>query len=568
MIVVVLCVILVVISAAAGTTMSSDGLRSTLIQANPCLHSLKQRTNIEKEQTINPFEPPIRALKFWKRVAPIVIHYKFTEYWFKVAHVDNQKKRAEVWDKLHYKHAPAGLDCILELRGLFVKIGQVLSSRADFIPRQYVDVFAQLQDSVPPWEKERVLSIVRDSLMGQGLDIDYVFESFDGVLGSASIGQVHKARLTQRFGGSVVACKVMHPNAESRFRNDFKIFKTLCKVVLPGWDPILREIELQMMTEFDYTNEGRNLQKVRSNMLKSPYKNKVKVPYPILDLCSKNLLVMEYLEGKKLAVAIEEKLASILGGDVKMARKVLEAKQQALFESKHSSHHTNKGFLSELNDILVESNVNMSAIQKGKKAVQLMSMTRDARNKLNLLLDATGYQIFNDGLYNGDSHPGNILVLDCGKLGLIDYGQTRDLTKHDRLALAAVICALGRTHVDKHEVSKAMNELGFKTRCNNEENLANFAALYFDSDIAGKKLGYATPQKYLQHLNTIDPMVDVPDPAVFVARTSFLFRGLGALLQQQLHTSQHWKHHAKMALDRNGECLELYNLGLTPIANE
>ena len=151
---------------------------------------------------------------------------------------------------------------------------------------------------------------------------------------------------------------------------------------------------------------------------------------------------------------------------------------------------------------------------------------------------------------------------------MIDYGQTRDLTKHDRLALAAVVCALGRTHVDKHEISTAMNELGFKTRDNNEENLANFAALYFDSDIAGKKLGYATPQKYLQHLNAKDPMVEVPDPAVFVARTSFLFRGLGALLQQQLHTSQHWKHHAKMAIDRNGEGMELYNLGLTPISNE
>ena len=158
MIAVVLCIIIVVISAAAGTTASFDDVRSTLIQANPSLHSLNKRTNIEREQTINPFEPPIRALKFWKRVAPIVIHYKFTEYWFKFAHVDNQKKRAEVWDKLHYKHAPTGLKCILELRGLFVKIGQVLSSRADFVPRQYVDVFSELQDSVPPWEKERVLS--------------------------------------------------------------------------------------------------------------------------------------------------------------------------------------------------------------------------------------------------------------------------------------------------------------------------------------------------------------------------------------------------------------------------
>jgi aarF domain-containing kinase len=133
-------------------------------------------------------------------------------------------------------------------------------------------------------------------------------------------------------------------------------------------------------------------------------------------------------------------------------------------------------------------------------------------------------------------------------MGLIDYGQTRSLTKHDRLCLAAVVCALGRKHVDVHEVSKAMNEFGFHSRDNNEENIAKFAALYFDSDAAGKRLGYATPQKYLQYLNSIDPMVEVPDPAVFVARTSFLFRGLGALLQQQLHTSQHWKKQPRLPL--------------------
>jgi aarF domain-containing kinase len=94
--------------------------------------------------------------------------------------------------------------------------------------------------------------------------------------------------------------------------------------------------------------------------------------------------------------------------------------------------------------------------------------------------------------------------------------------------------------------------------------MAHFGALYFDSDAEGKILGYATPQKYLMHLNAIDPMVEVPDPAVFVARTSFLFRGLGALLQQQLRTSHHWRKHAVLALTTEGDGRSLYNLGLTP----
>ena len=120
-----------------------------------------------------------------------------------------------------------------------------MSSRADFIPRQYIDVFQALQDSVPPWDDSHIHDIIRYSLKScQGLQLEEVFDTIGEVLGSASIGQVHKAKLTKKYGGETVAIKVMHPNAEKMFRNDFKVFRTLCKVALPGWDPILRELEV------------------------------------------------------------------------------------------------------------------------------------------------------------------------------------------------------------------------------------------------------------------------------------------------------------------------------------
>ena len=131
-------------------------------------------------------QPTLRAIKFWRHVGPIVIDYKFTEFWlYKIsAHKNNPARRAETWEALHTKHAPTGLKCILELRGLYVKIGQVLSSRADFIPRQYVDVFSTLQDQAPPYEKERIEGILKESLRScQGLNIDDVFESIGEVLG-------------------------------------------------------------------------------------------------------------------------------------------------------------------------------------------------------------------------------------------------------------------------------------------------------------------------------------------------------------------------------------------------
>ncbi|KAL3801220.1 hypothetical protein HJC23_012620 [Cyclotella cryptica] len=547
-----------------------------MLNANPAL-SLYQVQNgasvVHHPPSISSssfLEPTIRAVRFWRHVGPIVLHYKFTELWFKVAHV-NAKVRRETWDELHDLHSQTGLRVILDLRGLFVKIGQVMSSRADFIPRQYIDVFQTLQDSVPPWNHAQIQEIVRDSLKScQGLQLEEVFDEIGEVLGSASIGQVHKAKLSQKYGGETVAIKVMHPNAEKMFRDDFKVFRTLCKVALPGWDPIIRELELQMMTEFDYSNEANNLICVRNNIAKSPYANKVVVPEPKMDLCSKKLLVMEFLSGKKLASHIEGRVASMFDGDLSMTRKVLKAKQQAMFETNDSESCTNseKGVLWQLNEILGESHKNLNILNKGVKALQLASLSHDARKKLSLILDVTGHQIFNDGLYNGDPHPGNILVLDCGRLGLIDYGQTRRLTKSERLALAGVVSSLGKSTnslKSVHEIADAMRKFGFRSRDSNDENTAKFAALYFDSDDEGRKLGYATPQKYLQYLNAIDPMVAVPDAAVFVARTSFLFRGLGALLQQSLHTSQHWRRHALTALERNGDGRPLYNLGMYPI---
>ena len=189
-------------------------LSNTLIHANPAL-SVHKRTIIERESSVNPLQPTIRAMKFWRHVGPIVVHYKFTEFWYKIAHRNNHERRTEVWDKLHakvcgfdtslrlyvpiiqfihtlwpisstqlLKHAPTGLKVILELRGLYVKIGQVMSSRADFIPRQYVDAFSTVQDQVPPWEKERIERIITDSLRScQDIDMHDVFESIGEVLG-------------------------------------------------------------------------------------------------------------------------------------------------------------------------------------------------------------------------------------------------------------------------------------------------------------------------------------------------------------------------------------------------
>ena len=121
------------------------------------------------------------------------------------------------------------------------------------MPSQYIEKFSVVQDSIPQWPMESIKSIVETSLISEhGLEWDEVFESMDPVaLGSASIGQVHRAVLKSPcpnedeayVGGNTVAVKVMHPGAESRFRCDFQVFRWLSRIALPDWMPFLDELE-------------------------------------------------------------------------------------------------------------------------------------------------------------------------------------------------------------------------------------------------------------------------------------------------------------------------------------
>jgi len=98
------------------------------------------------------------------------------------------------------------------------------------------------------------------------------------------------------------------------------------------------------------------------------------------------------------------------------------------------------------------------------------------------------------------------------------------------------------------EVSGAMRESGFVTKHSKDEITAKYGALFFDDDSDSRRMGCATPQIYLIKLSALDPLVTVPDAAVFVARTSWMFRAMGSLLDEQIQTAKRWSKHASKAL--------------------
>lgn len=480
-------------------------------------------------------EPASRAFYFWTRTGPIIVHYKFTQWWLTASKAPRER-RDTVYEKLHNRYSRPSQEIILHLSGLFCKIGQVLSSRPDIIPPQYVERFALVQDAMPQWPLDKIISVIDNSLQeSHGVSVQDVFEYVEETaLGSASIGQAHRAVLrdtfASRYGGiKEVAVKVMHPGAEMRFAHDFQVFRWLCRLALPGWKGLLDELERQMMTEFDYHNEANCLRDIRSNILQSPYRDKVKIPFPCYTLCTKNVLVMEMLNGKKLVDHLQSEIARVFGSTEKARRMLMERRIHA-FDSEPPL----------LN--------NESLITKAR----LLILREKCRYYLDLLLKVHGHEIFHDGAFNGDAHPGNVLVLEDGTLGLIDYGQTRRINSEERLSIARIVSCLAKNEGEL-VVATSMRDAGFETTYPDDTMLAKYASLFFDSDIEGKMLGFATPQLYFASLMNKNALVKIPDAAVFIARVSFLFRGLGSAIGLgAVQTSKQWGKQATEALNKHG----------------
>lgn len=196
---------------------------------------------------------------------------------------------------------PAKFRLILESLGpTFIKIGQILSVRPDFIPAEYAAEFTKLQDHVPPFPFVQVKEIVEEEL---SRPLENVFRSFDQVpVAAASLAQVHKAVLKS---GEVVAVKVQRPGVKKIIEQDMRIIFFLAGLVeqhVPEAKPFrpsaaAREFANYTLKELDFVIEGKNADRFRYNFRNN---KGVKVPKIFWDCSSSKVLVMEFIEGVKM----------------------------------------------------------------------------------------------------------------------------------------------------------------------------------------------------------------------------------------------------------------------------
>lgn len=182
----------------------------------------------------------------------------------------------------------------------FVKAGQLLSTRPDLLPVEYLLALSRLQDEVEPFDSEEAERILAEEL---GVRISKAFSRFDSEpFASASLGQVHYAEMRD---GRPVAVKIQRPGVRQQVASDLEAMEEIAEVMAARTElgerfdlvAMVGEFRKTLLEELDYRQEARNLERLRENLEKF---DRLLVPRPIMDFTTSRVLVMEWVRGVKI----------------------------------------------------------------------------------------------------------------------------------------------------------------------------------------------------------------------------------------------------------------------------
>ena len=285
--------------------------------------------------------------------------------------------------------------------------------------------------------------------------------------------------------------------------------RSLVKLAQPDALPAFSEFEAQLALELDYALELKNLDSIRESVLPK-YADRVAVPFAHHRLCSKRVLTMQYLAGPKLEGAMRDKMAA-LGMNIDANEKMkdwlirLEAEGSELSTEAETVVEGRASYLGRLATRLVGID---AAVWVADKALSLFVPRSAAergcspqsqaglRKTLQTLLDIHGYEMFVSGLFNADPHPGNLIAMSDGRVGLIDYGQCKQLAPAPRRAIAELIVKIA-DDAPAEEVAAAFRRVGVKTEHDTDEFLGKMAVRSAPTP--------ATPATYPSLLASSDP---------------------------------------------------------------
>lgn len=296
-----------------------------------------------------------------------------------------------------------------ELGPTFIKFGQALSTRMEVLPEAFGVEMKKLQDEVPPFSFSLVVKTIQEDLNGP---VEQFYQEFNPVpIASASIAQVHRA--TTRTGRDV-AVKIMRPDVAALVELDIRMLSTLADLVeayLPDWKRFRAK---RVVAEF--ANAIRNeinfqIEASRAQKFRENFKNdtEMRVPAVIWNLSTKHVLTLEWVEG----IPIDEL-------------------------TQHSQH------------------AHLDAVQISRN-----------------ILTSFFKQVFRDGYFHADQHPGNIFVLTDGTIAILDFGIIGRVAVQDRIWLAQMLQGflqrnyrfVAQIHIDAGYVPHDTNLDDFEEAC-------------------------------------------------------------------------------------------------------
>jgi len=346
----------------------------------------------------------LRKLEVFTTAARVFSDYKITSW--RADQMEDEEAKKELWDAAHDRNARLLCAKFTALEALWIKMGQYLSSRADVMPAAYLRELAVCQDSLDPAPFSEVRAIVEAEL---GRPLDSVFASVEQTpLAVASIAAVYRAVL---LDGRHVVIKVQHARVRSRLLLDLKCLESISGAV--RWldadfdfSPIVREWASEVPRELDFSCEAENMSRVARNL--APFYGTSTADAPSIDVSLAR--VIEGLATERLLV------------------------------------------MSFVDGFKVNSSADLKAHQVDKELV----MTHITR--------AYAQQIFGDGFYSADPHPGNLLLdrLNSCQPVLLDFGLTKTLTPGQKFHFAKLIVAADEG--DIHGLLQSLEGIGLKLR--------------------------------------------------------------------------------------------------------
>lgn len=471
--------------------------------------------NVEFPPPLSQIDRLQRAATFWSKALPIVANYYGLIGTLKLQELLGEslaeEKIEQLWDEKHEDGAKKLYETVADLKGFYVKTAQIISSRQDLFPKQYTDALSVFADNLDPMSASLAKAVIKKELLNKDEKFEDVFAEFDDKpLGAASVAQVHRAVLTEKYGGKEVAVKIQRPSIESKLMGDIANLKALSKPfrnvdALPlDYYTVFVELESQLADEFDFVAEAVAMDRIYNSLTRSmdgttATELPLVLPRPVPGLVSKRVLVMDYLKGVPLSRAREEMLKKGIDPDSPEAQ---------LF----------------------------------------------GRKLLTALTYCFGRNILETGFFHADPHPGNIFVLENGDIGLIDFGQVKQISGRNRETLAKVMIALDdRIGDDRPEdlekIGNLALELGVELNKDAKDEAAAAVAMWlFDGSTENLPGGY--DQGELSPNSPVKELKSFPQDLVLVGRSSILIKGLSNRLGIKWSLSKEWAPIARQVLER------------------